>query len=165
MSQIKVDRWQFRDGTTVGTAIQTAYSQIVTSTTTTTTIPLDDTIPQSTEGAEFLTVTITPKKIGNVLRVQAIIFFGLSGNSIGAAALFKNSDASAVAAVAQVNNTAVSVMTLNYYETITSLTAITFKVRCGPTGAVTFRINGGTAARVFGGVTNSSITVQEIQAG
>lgn len=163
MSELLVNRWKFEDNTVVGTVIQTAYQEISTSTSVTVTIPLDDTIPQSSEGTEFFTKEITPKKIGNLLKIQCFILFGTGASALGIAALFKNSDANAVSAVSALANSVLHTMTLTHFEVVTSLTPITFKVRCGTNNGNYFRLNG-SSARVFGGVGKSYLLIEEIQA-
>jgi hypothetical protein len=166
MSDLYVDRLNFRDGTVMGTPIQTVLTRTSTLQSVTTTIPQDNTIPTSSEGTELtgLTTSFTPKKIGNIIIVTVNLFFGTSANVSAAAALFKNSDAAAIAAAGQISNITVSSMMFHHKETVTSLDAISFKVRMGPTSAATVYLNGVAGAQLFGGVASSSITIEEIQA-
>jgi len=138
----------------------------------TTTIPLDDTIPQSTEGTEFLTVTITPSNSASTLLVEASLTSGASNNGTTIiASVFRDSGADAIAASATTQTNAVNKLTQVYVRQVVnagSTSATTFKVRAGPkTGdAGTVFINGdpATSARIFGGVCVSSLTVTEISA-
>ncbi len=65
----------------------------------TTTIPVDDTIPQITEGNEFMTLAITPRSATNRLLIRVV--FHLSHGSVSTAnlvaALFQDSTANALA--------------------------------------------------------------------
>jgi hypothetical protein len=74
---------------------------VATSTTvvaTTTAIPLDDTIPQNTEGAELMTVSVTPESAANNLKVTVAGWLSTNGGPTTVAiALFVGSTASAVA--------------------------------------------------------------------
>ena len=70
----------------------------------TTTLPVDGTVPQNTEGTEVLTVNYTPKKVGNKLLVRAAVslhsasFAATIHSEEAAAAIFKDSAADALAA-------------------------------------------------------------------
>ena len=48
----------------------------------TTTMPQDDTIPQNTEGDEYMTLAITPKDATNKLKID-VVWHGSSGASSG----------------------------------------------------------------------------------
>jgi len=145
-------------------ATSSAYS------TGTTTIPMDDTIPQNTEGTEFLTATITPANSSNLLLIEASLTFGINNNGITVVgALFQDSTANALAAGAETSSNATNrhvTVTLRHRMTAGTTSATTFKMRCGPTGTATLYFNGdgATAARIFGGVCASSLTVTEIAA-
>lgn len=129
------------------------------------TIPLDNTIPQNTEGTEFLTVTITPNSSTNLLRVRTQGYFSTSAaSSVIAAALFKDSDANALAAINEYLNGANyrTSLLLDYQMVAGSTSAITFKMRAGMSGAGTTTFNGGAGAAEMGGVYNSFIEVEEV---
>jgi hypothetical protein len=68
----------------------------VTTASTSASIPLDGTIPQNTEGAEALSLTITPTSSTAKLRVQAIIKCQASTAGFLIASLFVNTGANAV---------------------------------------------------------------------
>lgn len=131
-----------------------------------TVIPLDDTIPQNTEGDEYMTLSITPTSTSNKLKIEVVAFLtSLAANWL-IAALFKDSDANALAAFAnyQTVATAGCPVSFTHYMTAPSTSAITFKVRCGRDASAgsTITFNGQSSARKFGGVMASSITISEI---
>jgi hypothetical protein len=130
----------------------------------TTQIPLDDTIPQNTEGDEYMTVTITPKSATSKLeiRVTAVVSHS-SATVIMTAALFQDSTANALAAAWANQPTGGAGHTITFTHTMTSGTtsATTFKVRIGGGGAGTTTFNGGASARLLGGVCASSIIIKE----
>ena len=69
-----------------------------TAATTTNIIPLDDTVPQSTEGAEFITVpNVSPSSASNKLKVTVSFWYTVSGAQYPMCALFVGSASSAVA--------------------------------------------------------------------
>lgn len=168
MSTAQVNRWNFRDGTVVGVPIQHVMTVSTTSTTYTTTTPFDNTIPTSSEGSEItsLSTAITPKKVGNKIKVTCSIFWAASGISAYIFSLFLNSGASSVCTVSSTltGSAYTSVTTFSYIHTVTDLTAITFKVRVGPQSAGTFYFNRAVAGDIFGGTATSSMVLEEIQA-
>lgn len=137
-----------------------------------TAIPQDNTIPQSTEGFEVLTCAITPKASGNKLLIRAVIPFSVASTGSDAPysiALFKDSDANAIAAVMGVTRSAQgtgSVLTLDHVYTTTGTSAITFKIRIGGGSAVSVYVNGqqNSSTRIFGGVSSATISISEIKA-
>lgn len=137
-----------------------------------TSIPFDNTIPQSTEGFEVLTCAITPKASGNKLRIRAIIPYNTSnagGDYMVGLALFKDSDANAIAATNAVTNSSAGrggCAVLEHVYTTTGTSAITFKVRIGCENTPSVYVNGlvGSATRIFGGVSSATLTIEEIKA-
>lgn len=130
---------------------------------TTTTIPIDDTIPQNTEGKEFMSVSITPANSANTLRITAVIVLASSVPSWVVAALFKDSGANAIAGNFHYNtvNGGANVLMIQHTQAAGSTSAQTFKVRGGMSSAGTCTFNGGGGARVLGAITKSSIVVEE----
>jgi hypothetical protein len=53
-----------------GSVIQTSYAEYTANSNLTAVIPVDDTIPQNTEGTEILTATITPKFATSLILVR-----------------------------------------------------------------------------------------------
>lgn len=131
----------------------------------TTTIPLDDTIPQNTEGDQYLSVSITPTSSSNklLIMVNANAAHTASGG-VFILALFQDSTANALAAVTQGYDSPNKAETipLVYYMTAGTTSATTFKVRIGSYVAGTTTLNGVSSARQMGGVMASSITVMEL---
>jgi hypothetical protein len=132
----------------------------------TTTIPNDDTIPQNTEGTEFMTQAITPLAAANVLKVNSLFIFGCSATANVMAALFQDSTANALA----VNDHTIvsgvyrSFLTLGFAKLSGQTTSTTFKVRAGGEAASTITFNGSAGARLMGGAMGSFLEVEEIVA-
>ncbi|MCG8435503.1 MAG: hypothetical protein MJA83_15890 [Gammaproteobacteria bacterium] len=132
--------------------------------TTTTTIPLDDTIPQNTEGGEFMTVSITPKDPGNTLRIEAAGYFNISAIADIIMALFQGSTANALTAAHQsTESDRRTQVIINYKMKAGTTSSTTFKIRAGASVAGTLSFNGRTPDRELGGVLNSFIRVTEIE--
>jgi hypothetical protein len=124
-------------------------------------IPNDNTIPQSSEGTQVLTATITPTTSTSKLVIQ---FMGQSGAQDGdtlISALFKDSDANALCAMPiTYGSDTVAQYNLIYTMTSGTTSAITFKVRCGPNtavGANRLLLNQST----YGGVTGTFLIITE----
>jgi hypothetical protein len=151
-----------------GSVIQRVNTQTGSVSTGTTQMPLDDTIPQNTEGDEYMTLAITPTNASNILYIDVLLN---AATTVGAAsqfsvALFQDSTAGALAAVAQgaIDSGQMMSVRLTHKMTAGTTSATTFKVRAGGNGAGTTTFNGRSSGRLFGGVMASSITITEIKA-
>ena len=151
-----------------------ATRQVVQATRTTyfgtlTTIPLDDTIPQNTEGAEFLTASITLNSTSSKVLVRVVVNHANDNASyINGVGLFRDSIADALAfswgRVPATNNPAPPLV-IEYLDSPATTSSITYKLRggtAGGTGAQTFQVNGGSGTRYFGGSLNTCITLLEV---
>lgn len=130
-----------------------------------TAIPFDDTIPQNTEGDEYMTLAITPKATTNKLKIEVVFYCALATAQSAAVALFQDSTAGALAVVGQEGDVDdPRVITLTHYMDAGTTSATTFKVRGGPDLSGTLTFNGAGGARKYGGKAASSITITEIKA-
>lgn len=155
---------------TPGQLVQVAMNQTGAVATGTTAIPADDTIPQITEGDQYMTQAITPTSAANLLEIEAVIarFSTSSGgtNNMGCA-LFQDATANALAATAaDASATAISISLppIKHKMVAGTASSTTFKVRAGGSVGATTTFNGGAGARVYGGVLASSIYVREFMA-
>ncbi len=147
-----------------GGVVQVVNTQTGALLTGSTTIPNDDTIPQNTEGNEFMTLAITPKAATNKLKIEVVVNLAVATTGNLIAALFQDSTANALAAVATYTATSNGnfQLTFTHYMTAGTTSATTFKVRAGCNNAGTVTFNGAIGARLYGGVMASSITITEI---
>ena len=145
--------------------VQRVSSQSGAVATGTTILPFDDTIPQNTEGDQYLSLAITPKSTSNILKIEVccVASTSITANGQLTTALFQDSTASAIAAVSSYSGVATTPENIKLVHTMTAGTtsATTFKVRIGAWGANTTTFNGSSGARFFGGVMASSITITE----
>lgn len=143
--------------------VQTSTSSAVA--TGTTVMPLDDTIPQNTEGDQYMTVTITPKNASNTLVITVSTFLAHTfNNNTQVLALFQDSTAAALAATIQftgANGGTMSAATLRHSMTAGTTSATTFKFRMGGGSAGTTTMNGTGSGRQMGGVAATTMTVVE----
>lgn len=135
----------------------------------TTTVPLDDTIPQNTEGTEFLTLAITPKSATNALVIEVTGLFTIgTADRFVIGGLFQDSTADALAATIGYNDPASTtrslVVPLRHSMVAGTTSATTFKLRAGPNAAATVTFNGRGGARTLGATTKSVMTITEYKA-
>ena len=131
-----------------GTVLQVVNYQIGTHASGTTIIPNDTTIPQNTEGDQYMSLAITPRSATSALVIMAC--------------LFQDSTANALAMMSNYQPTASAPVFLSFTHKMTSGTtsATTFKVRAGCQSAGTTNFN--SSSGMFGGVLASSITITEV---
>lgn len=132
----------------------------------TTILPLDDTIPQNTEGEEVLTVTITPTNVNSVLVIEAKVF-GTCFRPQGVMAIFQDSNVNAIFATgAQNDANAPSEYVLKAFMTAGTTSATTFKMRVGPADGPfpNYYVNGPNGGPAFfggGTIPNTTLFVSE----
>lgn len=130
----------------------------------TTLIPNDDTIPQNTEGDQYMSLAITPKSATSKLVIEVVTQATSSAapNNI-IAALFQDSTANALAAMetGQVSGANAPQMKFTHVMTSEITSETTFKVRIGQQLAGTLTFNGASGGRLLGGVMASSIVIRE----
>ena len=150
--------------TTAGTIIQKVNVQTGAGATGTTTLPFDDTIPQNTEGDEYMTLAITPTNSSNKLLIEVVAIFTGATIQTYVCALFQDSTAGALAAALRVNSNSNGGETtsFNHYMAAGTTSETTFKVRIGGGSGGLCTFNGNVGARKLGGVSASSITITEI---
>lgn len=148
-----------------GLPIQIVNTETGAMATGTTLIPADDSIPQSSEGDQYMSLSITPTNANSTLLIDVCVILSHSAATTHLiAALFQDSGADALAAAMTLATTAGGEATVTFRHKMTAGTtsATTFKVRGGGNNAGTTTFNGFSGARKLGGVIASSITITEI---
>ena len=158
--------WQ---GLPDGVVVQVVKTQTGAVATGSTVMPIDDTIPQNTEGDEYMTLAITPKATTNILVIDVIAQVSVASAQRIGGALFQDATADALAATSVGSTTngwdgAVIPIYIRHTMAAGTTSATTFKFRAGAIGATTTTFNGQGGARLFGGVMASSITITEYKA-
>lgn len=142
-----------------GFVVQVVSTNFTAQATGTTTVPIDNTIPQITEGTEFMTISITPKSATNILVISicAEYSYSIAANMIHA--LFQDVTANALAADISYGSSggAPIVMILNHRMVAGTTSSTTFRVRAGSNSAGTITFNNA----LFGAITRSNITITE----
>jgi hypothetical protein len=131
----------------------------------TTVIPLDDTIPQITEGDQYMTLAFTPTNASSLLEITVQAHLANSGSGTLIGALFQDATANALTAgIGRVDGLGTPFMArvqLSWNMTAGTTSATTFRFRAGSTTAGTTTFNGFGGGRQLGGVMNSYITIKE----
>lgn len=146
--------------------VQTVYVQDGAVATGTTLIPVDDSIPQITEGDEYITLAITPKNANNKLLIEIGVQAAHSAASgVLVMPLFQDATADALAVVSETYSgvNAHKNMKLVHEMTAGTTSATTFRIRLGSDAAGTVTFNGDTTARRFGGIASSHIRITELR--
>lgn len=159
-----------------GNIIQVAYNEITTSGVAgSLAIPVDNTIPQQTEGNEIITCSITPKYANSILYVESNCFVGENSNVSDAimVALFRDSTANAISTSffnAQPPSSSpfsggdsFNPIYLLSKVVAGSTASTTFKLRAGGNGPSPIRWNGCSNSQFFNGSLITYIRIIEVQ--
>ena len=128
------------------------------------TIPLDNSIPQKTEGVEIMTCTIVPLSTSSRLFIQAMAMLSPINVDWVQLAMFRDAATPAMAAVTQYVDTATAaaMVPLTCVTPSVSLASTVFRFRAGSNGGGTTTFNGTGGIRVLGGVMASGVVIQEV---
>jgi len=139
----------------------TAYTGI-------TTIPMDNTIPQKTEGVQWGSITYTPASASNRLLIRATVNVGETSNTENNFVQTICQDTTSNSLVATVTGVppqpAISypiILITEHEMTAGTTSATTFKALVSGDVGTTLEINGNGGSRLFGGVMESKIEVWE----
>lgn len=148
-----------------GSVINSVYAEYTSNATISTAIPLDNTIPQNTEGVQILSASITPSATANKVRVH---FVGYGGNSAGVgsiiSALFRGAGANAICSSVTTTGGANhrSVVAFSFEDSPATTSATTYTIRVGPnTGSMA--LNGVDGVPNLGGSSRAIILLEEIK--
>ncbi len=136
-------------------------------TSTTSVIPCDDTVPQITEGAQVMSVSITPKRANSKIEIDVTMYVTCyNATSHMVAAVFKDSESNAIVAGIATNGGVGFFVPLRLKKIIqfSDGNPHTISVRMGvPNTSYPVSLNG-TSSRLFGGSLVSSLVVTEYAA-
>jgi hypothetical protein len=146
--------------TGVSSVLQLVQVSTAAHSTQTSTIPLDDTIPQSSEGTQILTVNITPSNNTSRLVVTGVMQFGLSQADQVIVSLF-NGGTNAIAAWSDNFAGGLGQMSFVHEFVPGSTSPLTMAVRMGDVGGNQLDVNGISGGRLFGGVQRCWMLIAE----
>lgn len=151
---------------TAGRVIQVVHVVETAYTTGSTIMPIDNTIPQITEGTEFMSLAITPTSATNKLLITVNAVLAPSTSDWITGALFQDSSTDAIASWSAYQSEAggTANCNFNHYMTAGTTSETTFKFRAGQGLAGTTYINGNSGGGFFNGTCASTMTITEIVA-
>ena len=148
------------------TVVDRVYAEYTAFAATSAVIPLDDTIPQRTEGFEVMSVTIAPKSPTNRLRIRAsVVGANNTGVSWTTLAVFSSLSLDAIQAVPLTQPAPEhSQQFVCEVEFVPGVTApVTISARVGVVnGTHIFRLNGNVTGRYMGGTSRCTLIVEEL---
>jgi hypothetical protein len=126
-------------------------------------IPEDNTIPQNTEGDEYMALQITPLNAQSKLEINVLAFISNSISNPRIGALFQDSTTNALCSGSHFDSipSAMTPLNINHFMTSGTTNATTFKFRAGGAIAGTTYFNGLSGGQLFNGNMSSSITIKE----
>ncbi len=142
------------------------YDTFTAAVATSTAIPTDNTLPQSTEGAELMTASITPRSASSTLVCFAFFFATINNASYATnAAFFRDSTADGFGASSAFCASAFGrdVIVVGGTQASTAKTLTTIKLRFGPSNAAaSSRAGGSTSANLFSTTQKGLLLVLEV---
>ena len=152
-----------------GHTVQVVNFQTGTYATGTTQIPFDNTIPQKTEGDEYMNLAIMPRAANNKLKIDVVWIGSHTRDAFERTqivALFQDDIANAIKSAADggVSEAAPRIIAFSHFMIVGTTSQITFKVRSGHESAGTTYFNGNNSGQKHGGTMASSITITETKA-
>jgi hypothetical protein len=124
-------------------------------------IPVDDTIPQQSEGVLFLSQSIIPFNKASVFEIEAQAIMQPTGGADNYAMSITRDDQSNCIAANWSYNSEMGIMILAR-SLANTVATFSFGLRFGSNSGVPFTLNGASNARYFGGAFNSFIKVKEL---
>lgn len=150
-----------------GHVVQNVFSTSASTFTTAAVIPLNNNIPQITDGAQLITQAYTPLDGANnlIISISSYVVGSSPTSTNGILALFKQGTANALSATLIVGTTAAAIGQFNFSSIVSAVdtSARTYEFRAGTNGAGTIGINGTNAgAALFGGTGVILVNIIEV---
>jgi len=150
-----------------GLVVQTVNSQDGSQQSGTTTMPIDNSVIQITEGDEYLSASITPKNVANKLRIDVILYLSAdSASQWVSTAIFQDSTADCISSGTHFSLTSTGIYphVMTYWMDAGTTDSTTFSVRAGRSTSGTLYMNSAGVTAEHGGKMHSTITITEYAA-
>lgn len=144
-----------------GAVVAVSYAETTANATNSTTLPLDDTIPISTEGTEVVSVSHTPSASTNYLVVEALVWMESAVADNFAFALFDGT--TCIQATAHQVDVLPETVCVGVRYQAGSTSAKTISFRVGANASRNWYLNKRSGGRLFGGAARSWIKVTEVK--
>lgn len=129
-----------------------------------TVIPLDDTVPQATEGVEVLSLSYAAQSAAHRLRLSFHAVGATSEESVAlVAALFMDGAPAVCATAAAGAAGSLLPLALSHEITPADTESHSYSIRIGPGTAGAVRLNGTMSGRLLGGTAKARLVIEEIQ--
>ncbi len=130
---------------------------------TATAVGYDNSVPQSSEGVEILTKTITPSSTGDYLKFTVSCWVDTNGAIGVVAAIFKDSEADATYSSSLIvpSQGFAQMMAFTFLIPVASTSAQTWKLRIGP-GSGTVYVNQRYDGTYFGSSDKITMLIEEV---
>ncbi|KFC73188.1 putative membrane-anchored cell surface protein [Bosea sp. LC85] len=146
-----------------GSIVDSAYAEYTANADLTATIPIDNTIPQVTEGTQIISQAITVDSASNKVRGRFSAGGTLSTSGVMIAAVFVDGGSDAIRARAKIVNSVNLREEIHFeFEHTPGVGAHTYTIRVGPNTG-TMRLNGITTTRELGGAQAATLVLEEIK--
>jgi len=131
----------------------------------TTQVPLDDTIPQITEGDSAISGAITLNVSSHRVQIHCAGWISANANTQAVISVYRNSVVDAIhSMVVETANGDYVAFAFAHIDTPALSTEVTYSVRIGPVGANTITLNGAGGARMLGGAASLELILAELPA-
>lgn len=149
--------------TPVGSIINRAYAEFITTATMSGLIPLDSTKPQSGEGDQIVTANITLSKATNRVRGRFVGWVTMgNGTEAMVLAAFSNLSTDAINAVATaINAITAIILVLDFEHAPGNVGPLTYQIRAGITGGSHYNFNT-FGSNTLGGSPRATLILEEI---
>lgn len=150
-----------------GEPVQVRRSTVGTLVTGSTQVPIDNTIPQITEGDQYMSLAVTPTSAANLLRLVAVGNYSNTGASAFVVqSIFRDAVANAIASGVCFENQGSAFMQVvtDCYSLAASTSSTTVRVRTGANVVGTTNMNGTNGSQYYGGALSSFLEVTELMA-
>lgn len=144
-----------------GAVVAVSYAETTATPTNSTTLPIDDTVPTSSEGTEVVSVSHTPASASNYLIVEALVFMEAAVADNFGFALFDGT--TCIQATAHQVDVLPETVCVGVRYQAGSTSAKTISFRVGANAARNWYLNKRSGGRLFGGAAKSWIKVTEVK--
>lgn len=127
-----------------------------------TSIPVDDTIPQITEGSQLMTTSILPRSATSRMRIRFTAWVQTNGTNNLVFALFDGNSNAIQSSIVAPAGAAYAQPVAFEFEYVPGVTnPLTYSIRWGTSGGGEY-LNGASTARLLGGSSSATLLVEEI---
>lgn len=141
--------------------IQTVYAEETATTSTSSSIPVDNSVPSSGEGVEALSASITPSSTAHDVLVSGFLMVGGTTNARVVASIFRGTSCIGVSAI-QMADSFPQAIPFQILDSPSTTSSTTYSVRFGTSGG-SVQLNGSGSGRIFGGASRCVLTLQELR--